>query len=256
MSLIPHDASVPVKDTFRAVWKAIDALDIARKDVNLHGHRLLYAGDAHGGSEFVTLRQLHKISEDQAVAHQVRIIVQKVSDSPWKRVNTATLLVNTADQVGIGLTSLPSTVPSLHIRGSSGAVGTFPTIGASAELVLENNAALAFAFVIGATNAGNIQWFGSGDTAEDGEISYSRNTRAMTFKVAATNRVRITSAGSLLCQVQGALATTATDGFLYVPSCAGTPTGVPTAQTGMIPLVYDSTNNILYAYSGGAWRTH
>jgi len=51
-----------------------------------------------------------------------------------------------------------------------------------------------------------------------------------------------------------ALATTATDGFLYVPTCAGTPTGVPTAQTGTAPLIVNTTNNKLYFYSGGAWR--
>jgi hypothetical protein len=50
-----------------------------------------------------------------------------------------------------------------------------------------------------------------------------------------------------------ALATTATNGFLYVTSCAGVPTGVPTAITGRIPIVADSTNNKLYIYSGGAW---
>ena len=51
-----------------------------------------------------------------------------------------------------------------------------------------------------------------------------------------------------------ALATSATDGFLYVPTCAGTPTGTPTTQTGTAPLVVDSTNNKLYFYSGGQWR--
>jgi hypothetical protein len=51
-----------------------------------------------------------------------------------------------------------------------------------------------------------------------------------------------------------ALATTATDGFLYVPTCAGTPTGTPTTQTGTAPIVVDTTNNKLYFYSGGAWR--
>jgi hypothetical protein len=50
------------------------------------------------------------------------------------------------------------------------------------------------------------------------------------------------------------LATTATDGFLYIPTCAGTPTGVPTARTGVAPLVINTTNNKLYFYSGGAWR--
>lgn len=50
------------------------------------------------------------------------------------------------------------------------------------------------------------------------------------------------------------LATNATDGFLYVPACAGTPTGAATGITGMIPIVVDSTNHKLYFYSGGAWR--
>ena len=52
----------------------------------------------------------------------------------------------------------------------------------------------------------------------------------------------------------GALATNATNGFLYVPTCAGTPTGTPTAKTGYAPIVVNTTNNKLYFYSGGAWR--
>lgn len=48
-----------------------------------------------------------------------------------------------------------------------------------------------------------------------------------------------------------ALATTDTDGFLYITSCAGAPTGVPTAYTGRVALQYDSTNNKLYVYDGG-----
>ena len=47
-----------------------------------------------------------------------------------------------------------------------------------------------------------------------------------------------------------ALATTATDGFLYVPTCAGTPTGVPTSKGSTVPIVFDSTNNKLYVYDG------
>jgi hypothetical protein len=63
---------------------------------------------------------------------------------------------------------------------------------------------------------------------------------------------RVTSTASWVLG-NAAIATNATDGFLYITSCAGTPTGVPTTKTGRIPIVADSTNNKLYIYSGGAW---
>ena len=69
-----------------------------------------------------------------------------------------------------------------------------------------------------------------------------------------TEQMRITAAGNIVAGASAALATTATDGFLYVPTCAGTPTGTPTAITGMAPIVVDTTNNKLYFYSGGTWR--
>lgn len=62
-----------------------------------------------------------------------------------------------------------------------------------------------------------------------------------------------TSSAGLIVGNQ-ALATTATDGFLYVPTCPGTPTGTPTTQTGTVPIVVDATNNKLYFYSNAAWR--
>lgn len=74
------------------------------------------------------------------------------------------------------------------------------------------------------------------------------------FTAGNTERMRITATGNIVAGASAALATTATDGFLYVPTCAGTPTGVPTAITGMAPIVVNTTNNKLYFYSGGAWR--
>ncbi len=50
-----------------------------------------------------------------------------------------------------------------------------------------------------------------------------------------------------------ALATNATNGFLYIPSCAGTPTGVPTAKTGRIAMIYDTSANKIWFYNG-SWR--
>lgn len=63
----------------------------------------------------------------------------------------------------------------------------------------------------------------------------------------------ITPAQSLVVG-NAALATSATDGFLYIPTCAGAPTGTPTAHAGTVALVFDTTDNKLYAYNG-AWKS-
>ena len=59
--------------------------------------------------------------------------------------------------------------------------------------------------------------------------------------------------GSLIIGT-AANATTATGPFIYEASCAGTPTGVPTAFTGRVPTVIDTTAGKLWAYYGGAWH--
>lgn len=49
--------------------------------------------------------------------------------------------------------------------------------------------------------------------------------------------------------------TASTDGFFYLSTCAGTPTGVPTAKTGRAPMIIDSNANKLWAYVGGSWKS-
>jgi len=50
-------------------------------------------------------------------------------------------------------------------------------------------------------------------------------------------------------------ATNMTSGFTHIPSAAGAPTGAPTNPSGNVPMYYDSTNNKIYVYSGGTWRS-
>jgi hypothetical protein len=76
-----------------------------------------------------------------------------------------------------------------------------------------------------------------------------------TSNASALNEVGFWGANGSFVIGTAALATNATDGFLYVPTCAGTPTGVPTARTGRSPLVVDTTNSKFYAYIGGAWKS-
>lgn len=78
--------------------------------------------------------------------------------------------------------------------------------------------------------------------------------RDLEWQIGGATKARINTAGSVILGTSSALNTTATDGFTYIPSCAGAPTGVPTAVTGMVPLVYDTTNNKLYAYNT-AWKS-
>lgn len=114
--------------------------------------------------------------------------------------------------------------------------------------------------VAGTSNTAGVDWTfdasqgtGTGDggafkwrTAPAGSSGSSQN--------ALGQKLKLTAKGSLVVgDNAAALATNATDGFLYIPSCAGTPTGVPTGQTGTVALVYDTTNNKIYVYNG-AWK--
>jgi hypothetical protein len=67
--------------------------------------------------------------------------------------------------------------------------------------------------------------------------------------------IRCPTAGGVVIGA-AALATNATDGFLYIPSCAGAPSGAPTAHTGTVAMVYDTTDHKLYIYdtNGNTWR--
>ena len=66
--------------------------------------------------------------------------------------------------------------------------------------------------------------------------------------------IRVTGGNTVLNASGAALPTTATSNFPYIPSCAGTPTGTPTAFTGAVPMIVDTTNSKIWFYIGGAWK--
>jgi hypothetical protein len=69
-----------------------------------------------------------------------------------------------------------------------------------------------------------------------------------------TSRVRIDKDWNVEIGVKTAMSTSATNGFPYIPTMAGAPSGTPTAKTGLSPIVFDTTNNRLYIHNGSAWR--
>ena len=135
---------------------------------------------------------------------------------------TAALLYQTLDTNEQNLELLNSALPP---AGGYTAGYNYTTTGAAATMYR--------------STAGNHVWF----TASTGTAGSA---------VAFGERMRIDATGSVSVGV-ASIATTATDGFLYIPACAGAPTGTPTAKTGLAPMVVDSTNNKLYVYVGGAW---
>ena len=100
---------------------------------------------------------------------------------------------------------------------------------------------------------GQVQIFGGsiagGGTGTSGDVHIGRYDVA---GVANETLIHISSDGNVEIG-RPAQPTNATTGFPYFPTCAGTPTGTPTTVTGMAPVVIDSTNNIMYFYSGGSW---
>ena len=145
---------------------------------------------------------------------------------------TQAMTLDASGNLGVGVSS---PVARLHVRGTSANVNILFRRGAD---VIGGYTGFAFSSVNDAASA---------------EENLMLQGQTLYFATSSTERARIPSVGGVVVGT-AALATTATDGFLYVPTCAGTPTGTPTTQTGTAPIVINTTNNKLYFYSGGAWR--
>lgn len=176
----------------------------------------------------------------------------------------------TTGTLGAGATTVTTAYGVATLTGQGGTISSTATLGANdpARMNWERSRE-------GATVADNDNLMWNNVYGHDG-TDYGTLAGAIRFLVdgtPATNRIpteilfltaaglsdddasikmTISPAGNVVVNT-AAVATTATDGFLYISSCAGTPTGAATSMAGRTALVYDSTNNLLYAHDGGSW---
>jgi len=78
-------------------------------------------------------------------------------------------------------------------------------------------------------------------------------TRAMQFQIVTTTVLQLHTNTDLVLG-PGSMATGATAGFPYIPTCAGAPTGAATSRSGYAPIIVDETNSRFYVRVGSTWK--
>jgi Protein of unknown function (DUF2793) len=71
---------------------------------------------------------------------------------------------------------------------------------------------------------------------------------------AGVETITIDPANNAIIGPEGPVLNDSRDGFLYLPTMAGAPTALPRQYADKSPIVVDTVNNVVFVYSGGAWR--
>ena len=164
-----------------------------------------------------------------------------------------------ADNGGVGNCALGSNALTANTSGNNNNAVGYGSL--SLNTLYSNNNAFGYNAFSNLNTGGNNLALGDGAAnlvknsnynvfigSNDGS-SYNRKQKYIVMSDGAGNvkQVYDTNGNAYL----GATSSTSmTNGFYYIPSAAGVPTGVPTIITGQVPMYYDSANNILFIYSG------
>ena len=189
--------------------------------------------------------------------------------------NTIGLAANSAKQVNI--IGIGDAVNYIGMAGSTTGNSVYMAAGGSDTnidmcVVPKGNGGLGVGFNGAVTGKFHVIQDSSGvaiatfrDSVQSADLTVIADAgNEIWLKSGVADTIRLASAGGAGFSINSsgdpivgtaALATTATHGMLWIPSCPGVPSGSLTAPyTGAVALIYDSTNNKIYANSGGTWR--
>jgi hypothetical protein len=157
---------------------------------------------------------------------------------------------------GTGSSNGPSAGGSVTILGGqgntfggTGSAGGIATIRSGASV--GSNVAGAIAQIMGGQSTGNqlggeIRFF----TTNAGSSGSSTNSYVQAMGIDGYGNIVLTDPGA------GAMSTSATGGFTYLPTMSGAPIGTPSfSSAGSTATIFDSTNKVVWARSGGAWSS-
>lgn len=147
--------------------------------------------------------------------------------------NAEKMRLDAAGNLGLGVTSLSAKFTSSKNNGGA-------TTGAA-------NAAIYLP-----EDESTIQGSGTSTQIRMGGNLVLGGNGSMFLQTGGANRISLDGNGNCILGT-GALATSTTNGFLYIAGGPGTPSGTPTSATGRYPLYYDSSANKLWIYNG-SWR--
>ncbi len=165
--------------------------------------------------------------------------------NPTITITSASIITTTSYY---GLSVNPS---SISLSGAAHTIGDLYGIYSSVPVpTLANSATITRAYGGYFANPGA----GTSNVGLYADSVMVGGTSVTAAMIAGTFKIGVTGAG-VIC-APSSLGVSATSGFLYIPSLAGSttgPTGTPTTQSGTVPLAYDTDNNALLCYNSG-WK--
>lgn len=181
-------------------------------------------------------------------------------DGTWQSAITATTLTSSGNLAFTGTGNritgdFSNATPANRVVFQSSVVN-----GATSIFVMPNGTSTNSEFrLAGGTDLANTNFLVASNTGATvtfrSGITGTGTYLPMTFFNNGVEKLRLAVDGNFIVGT-AAIATTATAGFPWIPSCAGTPTGAPTAPySNAAAMVVDTTNSKLYVLVGSTWKS-